>query len=60
MNKKRRKQIQEIAEQISALKDRLEELCDAEQESFDNMPEGLQQAENGQKMEAAVATIEDP
>lgn len=59
MNKARRKQIEEIAEQIGALKDRLEELRDAEQESFDNMPEALQQAENGQKMEAAVTTIEE-
>lgn len=58
MNKKRRKQIDDIAGQLGVLKDRLEELRDAEQESFDNMPEGFQQAESGQKMEAAVAIIE--
>ena len=59
MNKDRRKQLEEIAEQIGALKDRLEDLRATEQASFDNMPEGFQQAENGQKMEAAVATIEE-
>lgn len=50
MNKERRKQIAEIAEQIGALKDRLEELRDAEQESFDNMPEGLLRVLIGQTM----------
>lgn len=50
MNKERRKQIEEIAGQIGALKDRLEELRDTEQESFDNMPEGLQQVEQTQRV----------
>lgn len=58
MNKSRRKQLSEITEQIEALKQQLEEIRDQEQDAFDNMPEGIQSAANGQKMEEAVSLIE--
>jgi uncharacterized phage infection (PIP) family protein YhgE len=36
----------------------IEELRDEEQEKFDNLTEGLQQAERGQNIEAAVQALE--
>ena len=38
--------------------DEAQEICEEEQDAFDNMPEGLQQGERGQLMEQAVTTIE--
>jgi len=34
-------------------------MSDEEQESFDNLPEGLQQAERGQQMEAIANSLDD-
>ena len=45
MNKQRRSQIAEALELINEAKEILEEVRDAEQESYDNLPEGLQAAE---------------
>lgn len=58
MNKERRKRLTSIAEQISVLIDEAQEICEEEQDAFNNMPEGLQQGERGQLMEQAVTTIE--
>lgn len=54
MNKGRRKQLAEIAEQLQELRDRIEQLQEEEQDGFDNLPESLQQGERGQAMEQAV------
>jgi hypothetical protein len=59
MNDARRKAIAEFADRIVGLKTDIEILRDKEQEAFDNMPEGLQQAERGEKMEAAIQSLED-
>jgi hypothetical protein len=37
----------------------LETARDEEQEAFDNLPEGLQAAERGQDMEAAISELEN-
>ena len=37
----------------------LRTLADAEQEKFDNLTEGLQQAESGQAIEMAAQTLDD-
>lgn len=57
MNKARRKQLADIADQLEELKDRLVLLEEEEQDAFDNLPEGLQQAEKGQAMELAAQQI---
>lgn len=69
MNNARRKRIAEITKQLEqfkesidalmTLKEDIDELTTEEQEAFDNLPEGLQQAEKGQDMEQAVSTLED-
>lgn len=58
MNNTRRKQLAEIAEQLEELRERIELLQDEEQECFENLPEGLQQSENGQAMELAIERME--
>jgi t-SNARE complex subunit (syntaxin) len=59
MNDKRRREIRKIKEQIADLAMRLEDIRDQEQESFDNMPESLQQGERGEKMESAINELEE-
>lgn len=50
MNKARRKWLSDIIEQLELQKTELESARDEEQEMYDLMPEGLQEAEQGQKM----------
>lgn len=59
MNKQRRSRIAEALEMISGAKEILEEVRDEEQESYDNLPEGLQAAERGEQMQQNVENLED-
>ena len=54
MIKQRRKELEKIQDEIMALQTELEELKDAEQEAFDNLPEGIQDSERGGAMQEAV------
>lgn len=63
MNKARRKAIQKS---ISDIEQVLQEILDDEQNAYDNMPEGLQESENGmisveaqENLEAAIDSLED-
>jgi hypothetical protein len=66
MNKTRRKEISKIISRISTLKIELEEnlipdlesLRDEEQEYLDNMPEGIQAGEKGEKAEEAISEMD--
>lgn len=73
MNKDRRKKLDALQDRITAAKagaealaavvaeirEEIETLRDEEQDSFDNLPEGLQQGEKGQAMEDAVNAMDD-
>jgi uncharacterized protein YukE len=66
MNQDRRAKIEVAVEELrSALETMqelhatLESLKDEEQEAFDNLPEGLQQADRGQSMEAIASALDD-
>ncbi|MFA5934960.1 MAG: hypothetical protein WC827_03695 [Candidatus Paceibacterota bacterium] len=59
MNKQDRKEVEEIINILTDVQSRIESLGEAEQEKFDNLSEGLQQAERGQKMEEDASTISD-
>jgi hypothetical protein len=73
MNATRRKTLGQVIDQIEALKSLMEQVKadidliketidterDDEQEAFDNLPEGLQQAERGQAMEQAVEFLDN-
>jgi len=65
MNAQRRKALADLMDRLTPLaatitdiKDALETIRDEEQESFDNMPEGLQQGDRGQAMEEAISTLD--
>lgn len=57
MNKARRTRINEIIEKLNALKEDVEAIMDEEQESFDNMPESLQEGERGDAMQEAIDNL---
>ena len=58
MNKATRAEIAGLMEKLENIKSDIENLQSEEQDKFDNMPEGLQQSENGQKCEAASSALE--
>lgn len=66
MNQDRRAKIEAAVEELRTaletmqeLHATLESLKDEEQEAFDNLPEGLQQADRGQSMEAIASALDD-
>lgn len=59
MNKERRLGLREIIEELSELRDRLDEVKDDEQAAYENLPDSLQGSERGQAMEEAVQNIEE-
>lgn len=66
MNQERRAKIEKLVEEVQSLCNELRDksgeltsLQQEEQECFDNLPEGLQQADRGQSMEAIASALED-
>jgi hypothetical protein len=59
MNAKTRKLLKSAIETIEILHNSIETIRDEEQEKFDNLPEGLQQSENGQKFEETVGSLDE-
>jgi hypothetical protein len=59
MNKQRRAKINAALEQLSVIRSLIEELRDEEQDAFDNMPEGLQSSEKGERAEEAASYLDD-
>jgi hypothetical protein len=49
----------EFRDALQGAKDKVEEIKDEEQEAFDNLSEGLQQAERGQRMEEVIGILDD-
>lgn len=58
MNKQRRKAIDAVREKLEELLEELEAIKDEEQEAFDNLPESLQDSERGDKMTEAIENLE--
>lgn len=66
MNKERRKKIADAISAINKIENLIQNILDEEQESFDNMPEGLQASENGiiseeaqENLDAAIESLEE-
>lgn len=59
MNKARRAHIKEICGQLKALSEDLGGILDEEQDSFDSIPENLQDSERAQESEDAIDNIDD-
>lgn len=64
MNKADRKKVaalkaklEDLQNEAARIGEEIQELADAEREKFDNMPEGLQQSESGQKIEQAADAL---
>lgn len=58
MNNLRRKEIRKALESIEEIKTNLESISEEERESFENLPEGIQDSERGQLLEAYADAIE--
>ena len=54
MNKKRRKEIEDVRKSLRKVYEELEELKDEEQEAFDNLPESFQESEKGERMQEYI------
>jgi hypothetical protein len=59
MNNDRRKMLQQAAELINQAETLVEEVLAAEQAAFENLPESLQGADSGIKMQDAITTLQD-
>lgn len=59
MNKERRKYLQIALNKLIDAKEIIENMNQEEDESFSNLPEGLQQAHNGQEMETAMNEMDE-
>ncbi len=59
MNKERRKNIQDVVEQLDGLKTTLEELQGEEEECRDNIPENLRGSERYEKADEACDALND-
>ena len=59
MNRTDRKQLQEAISLLEKAQEIIDSIKDGEQDKFDNLSEGLQQTEKGQRFEEAVSILED-
>ena len=59
MNAKDRKKVGEWIDTLIDMKSEIEEMQEAEQDKYDNMPEGLQDSEKGEALEEAANTLEE-
>lgn len=59
MNKERRKKLHNVFSLLEDCLSVLEEVCDEEEEAFNNMPESFQCSERGEHMEDIISEICD-
>ena len=59
MNKARRNRLNDAISYISTAKEIIEEVKEAEEEAFDNLPEGIQCSERGETMEGYIGDLEN-
>lgn len=66
MNAQRRKtlaalrdRMTDLQSQVTTLAEDLQDVCNEEQDYFDNMPESLQDGDKGQKAQAAIDLMEN-
>lgn len=59
MNQKTRKELENMELTLELMLERLEELKEAEEDKFENLPENFQDSEQGQAMEAAADNLDE-
>ena len=57
MNNERRKVINKMIDKLDEVRRELDSCMDLEQEEYDNMPEGLQESERGDRMQENVDNL---
>ena len=58
MNRLRRKELAALQQRIEIIKNELESLREEEEFYFENMPEGIQNSELGERSQAAIDNME--
>lgn len=58
MNDDRRSELEDVVSYLEEARNRLDEIITDEQDSFDNLPEGLQCGRTGESMQTAIDTME--
>ena len=59
MNKQRRDELTNALVALEAARGTVEQVLSEEQDSFDNLPEALQQAPNGEQIQEAISSLEE-
>jgi hypothetical protein len=59
MNAQGRKEIAKYIASLKEIKSKLESMKDDEEEKYDNMPEGLQDSERGEKMQESIDALDN-
>lgn len=57
MNKNDRKQIAEWIDKLEEIKSGVEGMQSSEEDKFDNLPEGIQESEHGERMTEAIENL---
>lgn len=58
MNKQRRKELTNLIDQLEDVKSKIETIKGEEESAYDNMPESLQDGDNGQRMQDAIDALD--
>lgn len=59
MNNLTRKKLKEVISTMEEMKVIVSDIAEEEQSKFDNLPEGLQSSETGQKLEESASSLEE-
>jgi methyl-accepting chemotaxis protein len=59
MNNAQRKVLKKLIEQLQGISESISDMASEEEEKFDNLSDGLQQTERGQKLEETKDELED-
>lgn len=59
MNAERRKRLEGVKNKLDELISEVEDITQEEQAAFDNMPEGLQDSERGEKSQECIDNLEN-
>lgn len=59
MNNTRRKMLDKVIEMLDTAYSSLEEIKDEEDEAFNNLPEGIQESERGERMEEVIDALDN-
>lgn len=51
-------QLDELSTVLETVKEALQDVLNEEQEAYDNLPEGLQEADRGQQMQECIEALE--